>query len=50
MDAECSDSDLAVGFVVLAINGEALSGRKIGEKDLLKDFLVDEANYPVSIK
>lgn len=40
----------AVGYSVLAINGEPISGRKVGERDVLNDILANEASYPVSIK
>ena len=43
-------SIVPVGYSILGINGEAINGRKIGDRDVLNDILANEANYPVSIK
>ena len=41
---------IKVGHSVLAINGEQLNGRKLGDKDVLEEILNDEKNYPINIK
>ena len=41
---------IKVGHSVLAINGEQLNGRKLGDKDVLDEVLIDEQNYPINIK
>jgi hypothetical protein len=41
---------IKVGYAVLAINGESLNGRKVGDKDVLDDVIANESCYPISIK
>lgn len=42
--------DLTVGYAVLAINGQAVSGRKLNDQDVLDDILSNESNFPINIK
>ncbi|KAI1309457.1 Trafficking protein particle complex subunit 4 [Halotydeus destructor] len=39
-----------VGYSILAINGEPVTGRKVGDRDVLDDILANESNYPLAIK
>ena len=41
---------LTVGYALLAINGQPISGRKLGDKDVMDDILVNEDNYPINLK
>ena len=41
---------IRVGHCVLAINGEPVQGRKLSDRDVLKEVLANEANFPISIK
>lgn len=41
---------IRVGYSVLSINGESLTGRKCGQADVLDQVLPNESNYPISIK
>lgn len=35
---------------MLAINGESVTGRKLGERDVIDDILSNEDNFPISLK
>jgi hypothetical protein len=39
-----------VGYALLAINGEPVNGRKLGERDVIEDILTNENNFPINIK
>ena len=41
---------LLVGYSLLAINGEPVTGRKYKNIDVLEDFLKNEDNYPLNLK
>ncbi|RWS16859.1 trafficking protein particle complex subunit 4-like protein [Dinothrombium tinctorium] len=41
---------IKVGFALLAINGEDVNGRKLGDKDVLDEILNNEENYPINLK
>jgi len=41
---------IRVGYSILAINGQQLNGRRLGDEDVLDDILSKEANFPISIK
>jgi hypothetical protein len=40
----------SVGYALLAINGEPVNGRKLGERDVIEDILANENNFPINIK
>jgi hypothetical protein len=40
----------SVGYALLAINGEPVIGRKLGERDVIEDILTNENNFPINIK
>ena len=42
--------NVTVGYSILAINGQPLNGRKIGDEDVLDDILSNESRFPLSIK
>ncbi|RWS19756.1 trafficking protein particle complex subunit 4-like protein, partial [Leptotrombidium deliense] len=41
---------IKVGYALISINGEDISGRKLGEKDVLDEILNNEENYPINLK
>ncbi|XP_054164535.1 trafficking protein particle complex subunit 4-like [Oppia nitens] len=41
---------IRVGYALLAINGQPLSGRKMDDKDVMDDILANEENYPINLK
>ncbi|KAF7488162.1 hypothetical protein SSS_10775 [Sarcoptes scabiei] len=42
--------NIRVGYSLLAINGDQISGRKYKDQDVLDEYLANEENYPVNLK
>lgn len=46
----CKKHFILVGYSLLAINGDPITGRKYKDQDVLKEYLVNEENFPVNLK
>ncbi|XP_015788555.1 trafficking protein particle complex subunit 4 [Tetranychus urticae] len=41
---------IKVGYSLMAVNGEPVVSRKLGDKDVLEDVLAQESHYPLTLK
>jgi len=41
---------IKVGYALLSVNGQPITGRKLGDKDVIHDIIEKEENYPINLK